>query len=90
MTLKLDTVRNQIIIADIISINDASYVLLMDYEEMGLFPGKINGEFELERIRIPLNFMGKDVNIDKGQSEKEGTKQGKIHLTLQWYEVQLE
>ncbi len=90
MTLKLDTVRNQIIIADIISINDASYVLLMDYEEMGLFPGKIIGEFELERIRIPLNFMGKDVNIDKGQSKKEGTKQGKIHLTLQWHEVQLE
>ncbi len=54
----------------------------MDYEEMGLFPGKIIKEFELERIRVPLNIMGKDVNIDKGQSKKEGTKQGKNHFDI--------
>jgi len=49
---------------------------------MGLFPGKIIKEFELERIRVPLNIMGKDVNIDKGQSKKEGTKQGKNHFDI--------
>lgn len=90
MTLKLDTVNNHIIIADITTKNDGSYSLLLDYEDNAPFPNKITVEFELERIRIPLNFMGKDVEIDKAQLKQNKLKTGKIFLTMNWYEMATE
>ena len=87
MTLKLDTIRGHIVIADITSKNDGSYTLFLEYEENTPFPNKITVEFELERIRIPLNFMGKDTEIDKEQLKGDGLKKGKILLTMQWQEI---
>ena len=87
MTLKLDTTAGHIIIAEITSKNDGSYSLLLDYEENVPFPNKITVEFALERIRIPLNFMGKDTEIDKEQLKGDGLKKGKILLTMQWHEI---
>lgn len=87
MTLKLDTARGHIIIAEITSKNDGSYSLFLDYEENTPFPNKITVEFELERIRIPLNFMGKGTEIDKDQLKMEGLKTGKIYLNFDWYDI---
>lgn len=90
MTLNLDTIKNQIIIADITTKNEGSYVLFLDYENMDIFPSKLTVEFELERIRIPLNYMGKDTEIDKDQLKNGELKKGRIFLHITWQEVHTE
>lgn len=87
MTLNLDTIKNQIIIADITTKNEGSYILFLDYENMDIFPSKLTVEFELERIRIPLNFMGKNTDIDKAQLRNDELKKGSIFLHITWQEV---
>ena len=87
MTLKFDPKRNQIIVAEITTRNEGTYTLLLEYDSTSLFPKKIIVEFELERIRIPLNFMGKDTDIDTKKMKNEEMKNGKIYLTLDWRDI---
>lgn len=87
MTLKLDTIRNQIRIADITTKNEGSYLLFLNYENDNILPSKLTVQFELERIRIPLNFMGKDTEIDKEKLKNKEIKKGSIFLYLTWQEV---
>lgn len=84
MTLKIDATLNQIIEAEITTRNEGTYSLLLAYDSSSLFPEIIIVEFELERIRIPLNFMGKDASIDSKELKSEKVKSGKIYLTLDW------
>lgn len=90
MTLKIDSVAKHIREAEITSKNQGSYRLLLDYEGLSPFPVKIIVEFELEKIKIPLSFLGKDTEIDKELLNSDGQKKGSITLNLDWTEIHLE
>ena len=52
-----------------------------------IFPDRVEVSFEIERIRIPLNFMGKGTQIDKEKLKSEGAKTGKIFMMLSNYQI---
>ncbi len=88
MTLKLDTEKDHIVMAEITTKNEGSFTLSLEYSSGAPFPDQVEVEFELERIRIPLNFMGKDTSIDQEELKSEGLKTGRILLNLAWEYIQ--
>ena len=60
----------------------------MRYEnENVLLPAMVEVNFEIERIKIPLNFMGKGTDIDRRKMRAEGMKTGKIFLQMSNYQI---
>lgn len=84
MKLRLDTIQINIVTADITTKENGSYVLHMEYGEHNFFPSKLTIGFELERIKIPLNFLGKDMALDKKVLKNNSIKRGRIILDLDW------
>ena len=84
----LDTLNYRIIESEINTKKDGSYTLSMDYEnnEMVL-PSKVVVSFEISRIKIPLNYMGKDTEIDKEKLKSDEPKTGKIILQINGYQI---
>lgn len=84
-TLYLDLKLGRIVISEISTKKDGTYTLLLDYSTSeAILPSQVEVQFEMERIRIPLNFMGKDIDVDRKQMRKEEIKTGKIFLTLDY------
>tara|TARA_R100001369_G_scaffold44024_2_gene70128 strand:- start:348 stop:1001 length:654 start_codon:yes stop_codon:yes gene_type:complete len=84
-TLYLDLKAEQIAISEISTKKDGIYTLLLDYSTSeSVLPTKVEVQFEMERIRIPLNFMGKDIDVDRKKMREEEVKTGKIFLTLDY------
>jgi len=42
----------------------------------------------MDRIRIPLNFAGSDVNVDRKKMKETDQKTGKITLVLQYRSIE--
>jgi hypothetical protein len=89
MTLKIDTAAHTIREADITTKNNGSYGLSMEYEDNFPFPSQLIVSFEIEKIKIPLKFMGDDAEVDKEQLKSDDLKTGSILLTLDWYAIEL-
>lgn len=84
-TLYLDLKAEQIVISEISTKKDGTYTLLLDYPTSeAVLPSQVEVQFEMERIRIPLNFMGKDIDVDRKKMREEEVKTGKIFLTLDY------
>jgi hypothetical protein len=88
--MKLDTVSQRVLACEITTKNSGTFLLYFKYEDGYLFPSELRVEFEIEKIKIPLNFMGKDAEIDKMEFKADGPKRGKIYLTLDWYKMNIE
>ncbi len=87
-TLLLDTVNQRVAELEINTKNDGTYILVMKYEDVNmLLPDMVEVNFEIERIKIPLNFMGKGTDIDRKEMHAEGLKTGKIFLQLSNYQI---
>jgi hypothetical protein len=87
-TLLLDTVNMRVAESEINTKKDGTYMLVMKYEnEKMILPNNVEVNFEIERIKIPLNFMGKDTDIDRKKMRAEGMKTGKIFLQMSNYQV---
>ncbi|MEM9328715.1 MAG: hypothetical protein AAGA85_23820 [Bacteroidota bacterium] len=84
MTLKLDTVHRQIHFADIVTRNDGAFTMEFEYIDRDIFPVQVVVFFEMERIKLPVQFMGKDVQVDRQALKAPGKKTGKITLALEW------
>jgi len=84
-TVYLDLKAERIAVSEISTKKDGTYTLLLDYPTSeAVLPSKVEVQFEMERIRIPLNFMGKDIDVDRKQMRQEEIKTGKIFLTLDY------
>jgi len=82
-TLYLELNAEQIAISEISTKKDGIYTLLLDYPDSeAVLPSQVEVQFEMERIRIPLNFMGKEIDVDRKKMRKEEVKTGKIFLML--------
>lgn len=84
MTLVLNTDKSQITQADITTKKDGSYALQFYYEGSAPFPSVVEAAFEVEKIKIPLNFMGRDTDINRSEMREDGNKTGKVMLALDW------
>ena len=87
-TLYLDVPRDRLVGAEISTKKEGTYTVLMAYASKGdVLPREAEVVFAVERLRIPLNFMGKDTRIDRKALREEGAKEGRIFLTLSDYDI---
>jgi hypothetical protein len=86
-TLVIDLGNRRITESEINTKKDGTYTLIMKYEnEKMILPSLLEVDFEMERIKIPLNFMGKDSYIEKNKMHADDVKTGKIFLQLTNYQ----
>lgn len=84
--LLLDIKNNRVAETEINTKKDGTYNLLLQYENSSkVLPSLVEVNFEIEKIRIPLNFMGKDTDIDRKKMRTGGPKSGKIFLQISNY-----
>ncbi len=88
VTMKLDTENQRVAMAQVNTKEDGTYLLKFTYDTpAAILPSDLEISFQIERIRIPFNFIGKDADIDRQQLKKEGDKEGKIFLTMTNYDI---
>jgi len=87
-TLTLDTRSRRILHSEMTTRQEGTYRMSYRYsDENSVLPAEIEVRFELDRLKIPLNFMGKDTEIDRKVMKAEGKKSGLIFLKLDNYEI---
>tara|TARA_R110000772_G_scaffold59354_1_gene134456 strand:+ start:255 stop:911 length:657 start_codon:yes stop_codon:yes gene_type:complete len=87
--LHIDTQKQRITWAEINTKKDGTYTLRLTYpDSRAVLPTKLDVSFEMDRIRIPLNFAGSDVTIDRKKMRKADQKAGKIALTLKYRSIE--
>ena len=87
--LHIDPERQRITWAEINTKKDGSYTLSLTYPDShAVLPTKLDISFEMERIRIPLNFAGSDVTIDRKKMKETDQKTGKITLMLNYKSIE--
>lgn len=88
-TLHIDTKNLRIVWAEINTKKDGTYVLQLIYSDSkAILPSQLTISFDIEKIRIPLNFAGKDVKIDRKRMRDEDEKKGKIILELNYSSIE--
>jgi hypothetical protein len=87
-TAIIDTNKNRVIEYEISTKKDGIYVVKLKYDQdISILPSNIEVNFEIEKIRIPLKYMGKDAQIDKNSFKSETPKTGTIHLNFDYTEI---
>lgn len=87
-TAIIDTRLNRVIEYEISTKKDGIYKVKMNYNTtQSILPSMIEVIFEIERIRIPLKYMGKDAQIDKKTYKSETPKTGTIYLNFDYSKV---
>jgi hypothetical protein len=82
----IDVQNRRITESEISTKKDGSYKLIFQYEKnTSALPSFVEVNFEVEKIKIPFNFMGKDTDINRKKMRADGTKTGKIFLTITNY-----
>ena len=87
-TVWMDTRLRRLVASEINTKKDGSYALQFQYnQDHKVLPDKVTVNFEIEKIRIPINFMGKDTDIDRKKMRAAGSKTGAIYLTMSNYQI---
>ncbi len=87
--LHINTQNQRITWAEINTKKDGTYTLSLTYpDSQAVLPTKLDVSFEMDRIRIPLNFAGSDVTIDRKKMRETNQKKGKITLTLNYESIE--
>ena len=88
VTLHIDTELDRFVRAEVNTKKDGSYQLFFSYDnKTTILPDDLEVAFQIERIRIPFNFIGKDTDIDRKKMKEEGEKEGRIYLTMTNYRI---
>jgi len=89
-TLYMDTRASRIAESEINTRKNGTYNLLMQYAPgNSVLPAYVEATFAIERLKIPLNFMGKDTKIDRKKMRGMETKTGKIKMRFENYSIKL-
>jgi hypothetical protein len=87
--LHIDIEKQRITWAEINTKKDGTYTLILTYpDNLAVLPTKLDVSFEMDRIRLPLNFAGSDVSIDRKKMRKTDQKTGKITLMLNYRSIE--
>lgn len=61
------------------------YFVSFDFDkDTSILPDKVKIQFEVEKVTLPFNFMGKDTDIDRKEMKQKGPKEGAIFLTIEY------
>jgi hypothetical protein len=89
--LTLNLSRRRIQRSAISTKRDGSYEVFLKYgNARAVLPDQIRIQFEVERIRIPLSFLGQDVEVDRKMKRSEDIKKGTITLYITNYRKRIE
>ncbi|MAN60170.1 MAG: hypothetical protein CMC08_10080 [Flavobacteriaceae bacterium] len=87
-TLYWNPESRQIKRATISTKKDGTYDIAMRYANAAApLPFEVIVSFEMERIRLPLTFMGKDASVDRKKMREQKIKKGKIVLLFEYLSV---
>jgi hypothetical protein len=87
-TLYMDTKAVRVVLSEINTRKEGSYTLLMNYALLkDILPNYVEATFAIEKLKIPLNFMGKGTNIDRKKMRSMETKTGKIKMQIRNYMI---
>jgi len=85
-TMYMDTKATRVVESEINTRKEGSYTLLMNYAGLkDILPSYVEATFAIERLKIPLNFMGKGTTIDRKKMRSMETKTGKIKMKIKDY-----
>lgn len=87
-TLYMDTKLVRIAELEITTKKEGSYTLAMRYATLkDILPNYLEAGFAIEKLKIPLNFMGKGTAIDRKKMRSMETKKGKIKMQIKDYSI---
>ena len=87
-TLYLDSDNQRVLGSEINTKKNGSFTATMNYESTkSILPNSVEIGFEMDRVRIPINFMGKETEIDRKQMRGDGVKTGKIFLWFSNFKI---
>jgi len=87
-TVLIDTDDSRIIEYEVNTKKDGNYIVKMSYDKpTSILPSQIEVTFEIERIRIPLKYMGKDVQVNKEKYKSNEPKTGTIFLSFNYTDL---
>lgn len=87
-TLWIDVRTNLVSQIDNTTRNSGSYMVSLEYANPEIeLPTTITISFEVENLKIPLKFIGKNAEVDKDEFKKEGVKEGKVYIMLNYFEI---
>lgn len=87
-TIFMDTKAKRIVKSEISTKMEGVFTTSLDYKnDVDVLPTAIEVQFAVNSIKIPLRFLGKETEVDRKAIKQEGSKSGKIFLTLS--EVQI-
>lgn len=87
-TLYMDVKAKRMVESEINTRKEGSYTLFMQYAAVkDILPSYVEATFAIERLKIPLNFMGKDTKIDRKKMRSMETKTGKIKMQITDYDI---
>jgi len=87
-TLYLDVENERIAGSEITTKKNGTYKLSMQYEKKeAILPDYVEVSFAMEKLKIPLNFMGSDTQIDRKTMRNMDTKTGKVMLQITNYSI---
>jgi len=82
-TIFMDTKAKRIVKSEISTKMEGVFTTYLDYKNYAdILPMKIEVEFAVNSVKIPLRFLGKETEVDRKALKQEGSKTGKIFLTL--------
>lgn len=88
--LYLDTQNTRIKAAEISTKKEGVYWVNFSFEKAeNVLPDQVTVEFEVEKFRLPINFMGKDTDIDRKQMRSDGPKRGAIYIDIDYTQLEL-
>lgn len=87
-TLFIDAENLQVRELEINTRKEGTFYVELDYRSVtDLLPSKAVISFTVEKLRIPLNFMGKDSTIDRKSLRSDEPKEGRILLEISQYKI---
>jgi len=87
-TIYMDTKAVRVVQSEINTRKEGSYTLMMNYAQLkDILPAYVEATFAIEKLKIPLNFMGKGTSIDRKKMRSMETKTGKIKMRITNYNI---
>ncbi|EIJ39408.1 hypothetical protein JoomaDRAFT_2429 [Galbibacter orientalis DSM 19592] len=88
-TLWLDTSSKRIKKSEISTKKDGTFTVLMDYNDTeDILPKEVIISFEIEKIKLPIQYLAKNMEVDKKEMREMDVKSGKIILKINDYKIQ--
>jgi hypothetical protein len=88
--LYLDVANRRVAGFELTTKEEGTFNAILDYpDKADILPSRAVISFQIDRLRIPINFMGKDTEIDRRALREDQPKTGRIILNLTDYAVRM-